>query len=126
MYAATNRLFAEAYYHWFFLIQPFDLPERLIGSEAEYFVRRTLLSWCKSDGAFTEKAIEAYVTAFKSPGAIHAACEDYRASATIDLRHDEADDQRLISQPVLVLWGGRGIVGRQIRHARELAGEILA
>ena len=113
MYAATNRLFAEAYYHWFFLIQPFDLPERLIGSQAEYFVRRTLLSWCKRDGAFTQEAIEAYVTAFKSPGAIHAACEDYRASATIDLLHDKANDQRLISQPMLVLWGGRGIVGRQ-------------
>ena len=38
MYANTSRAFAEAYYHWFFLIQPFDLPERLIGADPEYFL----------------------------------------------------------------------------------------
>jgi haloacetate dehalogenase len=114
MYAATDRDFAEAYYHWFFLIQPFDLPERLIGAEPEYYVRRTLESWGKRDGALTEEARKAYVAAFAAPGAVHAACEDYRAAATIDLEHDRADDLagRHIQAPMLVLWGGRGIVGR--------------
>jgi haloacetate dehalogenase len=115
MYAATDREFAEAYYHWFFLIQPFDLPERLIAGEAEYYVRRTLESWSRRQGAFSEEVIRAYVSAFTSPGAIHSACEDYRASATIDLQHDLADMQtsHRLTQPMLVLWGGRGVVGRQ-------------
>ncbi len=93
MYAATNRDFAEAYYHWFFLIQPFDFPERLIGADPEFYLRRTLASWCKTDGALEEEAITAYLAAFKDPAAIHAACEDYRAAATIDLEHDAADDK---------------------------------
>lgn len=115
MYAATDREFAEAYYHWFFLIQPYDMPERLIGAEAEYYVRRTLASWCRTEGAFSDAALEAYVDAFTAPGAIHAACEDYRAAATIDLRHDEEDLHagRRIAKPMLALWGSRGIVGRR-------------
>ena len=57
----------------------------------------------------------AYVTAFKASGAIHAACEDYRAAATIDLEHDRADDliSHRLAVPMLVLWGGQGTVGRQ-------------
>ena len=115
MYANTNRAFAEAYYHWFFLIQPFDMPERLIGAEAEYYLRSTLSSWCKREGAISEEAMGAYISAFTGPDAIHAACEDYRAAATIDLEHDRSDDlaSRRISSPMLVLWGGRGTVGRQ-------------
>ena len=115
MYAATDRSFAEAYYHWFFLIQPFDLPERLITAEAEYYLRTTLGSWCKTPGAITEDAMAAYIAAFTSPGAIHGACEDYRAGATVDIEHAHADaeDHRAIESPLLALWGGRGIVGRQ-------------
>lgn len=115
MYAATDRVFAEAYYHWFFLIQPADLPERLIGAEPEFYLRRTLASWSKQEGAFSEEAMSAYLSAFASPGAIAAACEDYRAAATIDLQHDEADAHagRRISQPMLALWGSRGVVGQK-------------
>jgi haloacetate dehalogenase len=115
MYASTNRSFAEAYYHWFFLIQPFDLPEQLIGAHAIYFLRWTLNAWCKVDGAITEEAFAAYRQAFESPGAIHAACEDYRASATIDLEHDLVDDRagRRLAMPVLALWGSKGTVGQE-------------
>ena len=114
MYAGTNRSFAEAYYHWFFLIQPFDLPERLIGANPEYFLRWTLNAWCKVDGAITDEAFAAYLQA-QSPEAIHAACEDYRAAATIDLEHDLADERagRRLTMPVLALWGSRGIVARE-------------
>lgn len=115
MYAATNRDFAEAYYHWFFLIQPFDFPERLIGAEPVYFLRRTFASWCKIDNALTADALAHYEAAFRLPGAIHAMCEDYRAGASIDLEHDLADDQagRHLKMPVLALWGGRGTIARQ-------------
>ena len=106
MYAGTNRSFAEAYYHWFFLIQPFDLPERLIGANSEYFLRWTLNAWCKVDGAITDEAFAAYLQAFQSPDAIHAACEDYRAAATIDLEDDLADELagRRLTMPMLALW----------------------
>ena len=115
MYAATDRKFAEAYYHWFFLIQPFDLPERLIEAEAAFYLRTTLSSWCKTPGAITDEAMAAYLAAFTSPGAVHSACEDYRAAATIDLEHARADVEghRSIRSPLLALWGERGIVGRQ-------------
>jgi haloacetate dehalogenase len=115
MYAATDRAFAEAYYHWFFLTQPRGFPERLIGADPEYYLRHTLRSWCKVEGAITLGAFEAYLQAFREPEAIHAACEDYRASAAIDLVHD-ADDEvagNKISAPVCVIWGSRGTVGQQ-------------
>ena len=114
MYANTNRAFAEAYYHWFFLIQPFDLPERLIGADPEYFLRWTLAAWSKDKDAIDEKAFAAYLEAFVGPEAIHAACEDNRAAATIDLEHDAADERagRLLAMPLLALWGARGTVGR--------------
>lgn len=115
MYAATNRKFAEAYYHWFFLIQPYDLPERLIAAESAFYLRTTLKSWCKTKGAITDEAMAAYLAAFSSPGAIHSACEDYRAAATIDLEHASADAEahRSIRSPLLALWGKRGIVDQQ-------------
>lgn len=115
MYDATDRAFAEAYYHWFFLIQPGGLPERLIGADPRFYLEHTLKSWCKVDGAITTDAMAAYNDAFCCLDAIHAACEDYRASATIDLMHDAADTEagRLIEAPLLVVWGDRGVVGRQ-------------
>ena len=112
MYGATDKQFATAYYHWFFLIQPFDLPERLIGADPEYYLRRTLTSWSRTPGAFTDEAMAEYVRAFSKPEAIHAACEDYRAAADIDLEHDTADGHRRLSQPLLALWGATGVVGR--------------
>ena len=114
MYSSTNREFAEAYDHWFFLIQPSALPERLIGADPEYFLRHTLRTWCQREGAISEEVLAAYIEAFATPAAIHAACEDYRAAATIDLEHDQADDlaSRCLTMPMLVLWGARGTVGR--------------
>jgi haloacetate dehalogenase len=135
MYSRTDREFAEAYYHWFFLIQPFDLPERLIGAASEYFLHYTLRSWCKREGAISKEALTAYMKAFTTPGAIHAACEDYRAAATIDLEHDHSDDLALrrLTMPMLVLWGKRGTVGRQFdvlacwreKSNAELVGEAV-
>lgn len=115
MFRATNRVFAEAYYHWFFLIQPFDFPERMIGADPEYFLRHSLRSWCKTEGAISSEAFEAYKLAFSTPEAIHAACEDYRAAATIDLDHDDVDEAagKKLEMPLHVSWGGRGTIGRQ-------------
>jgi haloacetate dehalogenase len=114
MYTTADTDFATAYYHWFFLIQPFDLPERLIGADPAYFLRRKFADWGRDETAFQERAMAEYVRCF-TPATIHASCEDYRASATIDLDHDRADIEagRRLACPVLALWGANGYVGRR-------------
>lgn len=113
MYTGANLEFAKAYYHWFFLIQPFDLPERLIGANPQFFLRAKLGQWGRDSGAFTPEALAEYQRCFTAE-TIHASCEDYRASAAIDLQHDQADIDRgkKISCPLLCLWGDKGFVGR--------------
>jgi haloacetate dehalogenase len=54
-----------------------------------------------------------YRRCFNDPATIHASYEDYRAAASIGLAHDEADMDRKISCPVLVLWGANGLVDRK-------------
>jgi haloacetate dehalogenase len=112
MYRMADRRFAEAYFHWFFLIQPEDLPERLIGGASEHYLRRMLGAWGSRAGIISPEAMAEYLRCGSDPAAIHAACEDYRAAATIDLVHDEADLDRKIVCPLLILWGRRGVVGR--------------
>jgi haloacetate dehalogenase len=113
MYTQTDFEFARAYYHWFFLIQPFDLPERLIGADVEYWMRSKLSQWGRDPQAITPEAFAEYLRCFRDPAAIHASCEDYRASAGIDLQHDEADLDRRLTCPLLALWGEKGFVGRK-------------
>lgn len=110
MYATTDRDFATAYYHWFFLIQPDGLPETLIGANPEYYLRTCLERWSQDFSAFVPEALAEYIRCFSDRAAIHATCEDYRAAATIDLEHDTLDMEKKILCPVLALWGGKGII----------------
>lgn len=112
MYERTDRVFAEAYYHWFFLIQPYDFPERLLGADPDYYVEAKIGKWSKVEGCFTEAALAEYKRCFRDPATIHATCEDYRAAAGIDLAHDRADLARKVEPPLLVLWGQRGVIER--------------
>ncbi len=113
MYARTDRAFATGYYHWFFLIQPFPLPERLIGAQADFYLESKLMAWGRSGiEAYSTEALDEYRESFRDPAAIHASCEDYRASAGIDLIHDKADAGKKLAMPLLVLWGSQGLVGR--------------
>ncbi len=111
LFATARTPFATAYYHWFFLIQPDELPERLIGADPEWFVRYTLRRWAGDPGALREEDVREYVRCFRDPDAIRASCEDYRAAASIDLDHDREDDSPM-TQPLLVLWGVRGAMER--------------
>ncbi len=112
VYATVDRDLATRYYHWFFLIQPFDLPERLIGADPVYYLRKALSSLSGGSlDAFSPAALAEYERCFAAPGAVHATCEDYRAAASIDLDHDEADADRGVGCPVQVLWGANGTVG---------------
>jgi haloacetate dehalogenase len=113
MYLTADKAFATIYYHWFFLIQPYDLPERLIGSQPEYYLRACLTRWSADASAFSPEVVEEYIRCFSNPATIHATCEDYRASATIDLLHDEADMNQRVMCPLLALWSEKGFVGRK-------------
>ena len=113
MYGKTDKAFATAYYHWFFLIQPFDLPERLIGSDPVYYLHKKLGGWGSAAlSIFDPRALAEYERCFNDPATIHATCEDYRAAATIDLEHDAADADTRVTCPLLVLWGEKGVVNQ--------------
>jgi len=113
VFAMTDKALATAYYHWFFLIQRYDLPERLIGADPAYYLRRMLGAWSgKEQSAFTPEAMAAYEAAFGNADTIHATCEDYRAAASIDLAHDQADGETMLAMPFLVLWGEKGAMHR--------------
>ncbi len=113
MYGLTEKNFATGYYHWFFLIQPSPLPERLIGAESDFYLKSKLAAWGRSGmHVYSHAAIEEYLQSFRNPDCIHATCEDYRAAATIDLIHDKADSHKKIDIPLLVLWGAKGLVGK--------------
>ena len=113
MYARTDLDFARAYYHWFHLIQPKPLPEAMIGGNARGYLHTKLRSWGSNGLTHIEpRALTEYEHCFCRPEAIHTACEDYRASAGIDLVHDRASRARgeKIACDTLVLWGERGLV----------------
>jgi haloacetate dehalogenase len=116
MWAGADRQFGLGAYHWYFLAQPYDLPERLIGAEPEYFIRTMLARWAGTPDCFAAEALDEYVAHFRDPSCIHATCEDYRAGATLDLEHDLADREagRRIGCPMLALWG-EGRAGRAAR-----------
>jgi len=110
VFSAVDRHVATATFHWFFLIQPYPLPERLIGADPEFFLTEMLSRWSGGGlDVFDSKALAEYVRCFRDPATIHATCEDYRAGATIDLGLDAADfGKRKIACPTLILWGARG------------------
>ena len=112
IFSSVNQEVATGYFHWFFLIQDFDLPETLIGADAEYYLRRKIGHWSASSDCFSDEAMAEYIRCFSDPLTIHASCEDYRAAASIDLDHDRADLARKIDCPLLALWGRDGLMER--------------
>jgi haloacetate dehalogenase len=133
IFQATNQAIATAYYHWFFLIQPFDFPERLIGADPLFFLHSVLGRWGRGLDTFAPAALAEYERCFADPAMIHASCEDYRAAATIDLSHDEADLDHRIRCPLLALWGRHGLMERRFdvldtwreRTAAPVTGQAL-
>lgn len=100
---------ARSSYHWYFLAQPSPLPEKLISSDSEYYIRHTLNSWVGDPAAFTPEAMAEYIRCYQNPSMIRATCEDYRAGLTVDINIDRADRGagRKIICPVLSIWGGK-------------------
>jgi haloacetate dehalogenase len=128
--------FARSYYHWFHLIQPAPLPERMIGADARSYLHAKLGGWGSAGLKHYEpEALAEYERCFCRAESIHAACEDYRASAGIDLEHDAESREKghKICCETLVLWGERGVVARlfdplalwQAQCARTVTGSTL-
>jgi len=129
MFKPTSFEFAMAYYHWYFLAQPFDYPERMIGADPEYYVREKMRGWSRglAEEIFPAEALDEYIRCFKDPKTIHASCEDYRAAATIDIEHDDADGGKKVEAPLLALWGSKGVVHRlfdPIALWKQRAGDV--
>jgi haloacetate dehalogenase len=111
VFHTVTKELATSNFHWFFLIQPEPLPETMIGNSAEFWLK-SRFNAVPAD-AISKEAFAEYLRTFRTPEMIHATCEDYRAGASIDMAHDEADLQRKISCPVLVLWAEKGAMDRQ-------------
>ena len=145
MYDATSFAFASAYYHWFHLVQPAPLPELMIGGNAKAYLHAKLGGWGSQGLGYIEpEALAEYERCFCDSGTnasgmpanIHSACEDYRASAGIDLEHDRKGRAQgdKIACDMLVLWGERGVVNRlfkplelwQAQCAGRVTGQALA
>ncbi len=105
LYAHVTRAFVEAYFHWFLYIRPAPYPEDILNREVQ--------AGSFSRGGVAELRDE-YARVYKDPANIHGMCEDYRASAGVDITYDEADIKagKKVSCPLHVLWASDGSMGR--------------
>jgi len=101
----AGKEFVLGFWVWSFLAAPEPVPGRLTSGAPEVLVDHMLGAWSEVPGAFPAEVRAAYVEQFADPVRVHAICEQYRAAATLDVEHDEADrGRRRIACPVLALW----------------------
>ena len=110
----VTQAWATASYHWFFMIQKEPMPERLMSADPDFFIEKKLAKTDRGLSFFDKEALEEYKRCFRNPETVHAMCEDYRATATVDLAMDTQDFTagKKITCPVQLLWGATGAVGR--------------
>lgn len=104
----TDKEIAMAAFNWFFSAEEDDLPERLIGADRGFYLRWLIEHWAGSKDALDEAALAEYVRCFDAES-IRATNEEFRAASSIDLEHDEADEDKKIVCPTLVLWSRTGM-----------------
>jgi haloacetate dehalogenase len=127
MYQRTDKAFATAYYHWFFLIQAFPLPETLLIKQVPHYILGRIGRGPGGIKVFDKNALAEYVRAFRDPKTVHGTCEDYRAAAGIDLVHDKKDLKKKLRMPVMVLWGKKGVIEvmfKPLADWREVAADV--
>ncbi len=104
---------ATAYYHWFFLAQPYPFPETMIAHNPDAYFESCLLGWGAARlSDFAPEALEAYRTAWRDPDAIRGMCADYRAAIHHDFDLDAGDLDRRVTCPALVLYGADGAMAQ--------------
>jgi haloacetate dehalogenase len=115
----VTQAWATASYHWFFMIQPEPMPERLMSADPDFFITKKLSKTPQSLSFFGKDALAEYMRCFRNPETVHAMCEDYRACATVDFAMDTEDFKagKKITCPVQLLWGATGAVGRNHKPA---------
>ena len=112
MYRDTGLDLARSYWHWFWLTLPAPFPERSILADPLDYLARKCGSWGAETSIFAPEAWAEYERCIQDPETVHAMCEDYRAAATIDIAHDDADQGRKVAQPLLAIWGKDGVIER--------------
>lgn len=121
-YNCTNPELPKVYYHWYFLIQKFPLPETLISGAPRQVVESFMgVANPTNLSMFHEDALAEYVKRMEDKDYVHATCQDYRAAATHDLDEgkDDLDKGRLIQSPIRVLLAKNGIVSRLFDGQKE-------
>jgi haloacetate dehalogenase len=101
-----SREWALNSYHWFFMAQPFDIPERLLAGNERYYIDQKLTRMGIGKGGFSPETLAEYARCCTAEN-LHAVCEDYRAGVSLDFEKDRADLEagRTIERPTLVIWG---------------------
>ena len=116
----THRVFGElsaslafSYYHWFFLSQPYPVPETMIRKDPDSFYNSCLQGWgATTKSAFSKNQIIEYRKSWRNEDCIRAMCDDYRAAYHID-QYDEANDnQSPIKVRFAAVWGKDGIMAK--------------
>jgi haloacetate dehalogenase len=101
LYTHVTMQFVQAYFHWFNYLRPAPGPENELKATNDQQLARA-----------TTDIQREYLRTMTDPATIHAMCEDYRASASVDLKYDEADLKKKIGCPLLVLWSEKGSMGQ--------------
>jgi haloacetate dehalogenase len=110
-FGRADMAFSLGFWVWSFLAAPEPVPEQMISAAPGVIVDYMLDTWSASAGSFPAAVRATYVEQFSAPARVHAICEQYRAAATLDYAHDQADlGRRRITCPTLVLWSAGGPV----------------
>jgi haloacetate dehalogenase len=122
IWRGADATFALGYWHWGFLAQAAPLPEQLMGGDpAGFWLAVERMGIKEGDDRYPPEVVAAYKAQLRDPGVVEAICEDYRAGATVDREHDEADRGRTaIACPARALWGGAGALPRFYDDPLEL------
>jgi haloacetate dehalogenase len=103
LYSHVTIEFVQAYFHWFNYLRASPGPENELKTTNDAQAARA-----------TDPVQKEYLRNNTNILTIHAMCEDYRASASIDLKNDEADIKagKKIQCPLLALWAATGAMGK--------------
>lgn len=111
VWSNASRQWAMKSWHWLFMAQPYDMPEKMMASvPPEWFMEKKLSKPGIGLGFFAREAFDEYVRCFNWK-TIRASCEDYRACVTCDLEMDTADKDQKVDMPLLVIWGAKSHTG---------------